>query len=134
MLRFVNMLELLLVLVLVEGCGGVSENDDEDSSDNGDNGGTVPPPETGPFPPLDAVVEVSNAFADVMGDVFFACPSVAIADVLAGARREAAGCRGICGPWSPDARAVRRGHGASSIRPRLFLGGGAKILAALRRV
>ena len=63
MLRFVNMLELLLVLVLVlvlvEGCGGVSENDDEDSGDNGD---TIPPPETGPFPPLDAVVEVSNGF------------------------------------------------------------------------
>ena len=58
MLRFVNLLALLLVLALVHGCGGVSDNDDEDSGDSG--GGITPPPETGPFPPLDAVVEVSN--------------------------------------------------------------------------
>lgn len=52
-----KLLPLLLVVLLVHGCGGVSEDEEEDS---GDNGAVTPPPEAGPLPPLDDVVEVDN--------------------------------------------------------------------------
>lgn len=60
MQRLHNTVILVLLLALLQGCGGVSK-DDSDDGDNGDNG---TPPDVGPFPPISRIVEVENGLLE----------------------------------------------------------------------
>lgn len=61
MWRLVNVL-LLISVLLLQACGGVSKDNDDDNGDDG-NGGN-PPPDVGPFPPLSRIVEVQDGFLE----------------------------------------------------------------------